>query len=76
MNHTCIGAGVVLVEQLNLYLCFLGLYILPNHEHMWAFFSEAFLLQNWRSRLPISNFLSIISNAVMYSFNSFVFSYG
>ena len=58
MNHTCLGAGVVLAEKLNLYPCFLGLYILPDHEHMGAFFSEAFLLQNWRSRLSISKILT------------------
>jgi hypothetical protein len=56
MNHTCLGAGVVLAEKLNLYPCVLGLYMLPDHEHMGHFLVKHFLLQNWILRLSISIF--------------------
>ncbi|KAL5666561.1 hypothetical protein ACJX0J_026669, partial [Zea mays] len=46
MNHTCLGAGVVLAEKLNLYPCFLGL----------IFF--IFLFQ--RNRNPIETIWSFI----------------
>jgi hypothetical protein len=58
MNLTCLGAGVVLAEQLNLYPCFLGLYILPNHEHVHVgiFLVKHFLLQNWSRGCPFQIF--------------------
>jgi hypothetical protein len=75
MNHTCLGAGVVLAEKLNLYPCVLGLYMLPDHEHMGHFLVKHFFIAKLDIEAVHFNFLSIMSNAVMYYFNSFVFSY-
>jgi hypothetical protein len=46
LDHVCLGAGVVLAEQVNLYPCFLGLYILPDHEHMGHFLVKHLMMKH------------------------------